>query len=166
MTENGASYLADVGTAFGNDYVRPLQCITPGSWETWCERIPRGMMNRSWLLATDNGSSFIARRFVDFIGDQYSHVRIQYRTPQQLGLLERFHRTLKTEEVYWRLYNNPQHARECLTEFQVRYNTLRPHWALLPELGGDPLVSADVYSGGEVIQIPRWQGWAARLARS
>ena len=51
MTENGASYLADVGTAFGNDYVRPLQCITPGSWETWCERIPRGMMNRSWLLA-------------------------------------------------------------------------------------------------------------------
>ena len=50
--------------------------------------------------------------------------------------------------------------RERLVEFQVRYNTLRPHWALLPELGGDPLVSADVYSGGEVIQIPRWQGWA------
>jgi len=27
-------------------------------------------------------------------------VRIQYRTPTQLGLLERFHRTLKEEEVY------------------------------------------------------------------
>ena len=127
------------------------------------ERICGQLLKRPFLV-TDNGSSFIARRFVDFVGDQYSHVRIQYRTPQQLGLLERFHRTLKTEEVYWRLYNNPQHARDCLAEFQVRYNTLRPHWALLPELGGDPLVPADVYSGGEVIQIPRWQGWA-RAAR-
>ena len=92
--------------------------------------------------------------------DQYSHVRNQYCAPQQLGLLERFHRALETEEVYWKLYNNPQHARECLAEFQVRYNTLRPHWALLSESGGDPLVPADVYSGGEVIQIPHWQGWA------
>ena len=123
-----------------------------------------GPLSKRPFLVTDNGSSFIARRFVDFVGDQYNHVRIRYRTPQQLGLLERFHRTLKTEEVYWRLYDNPQHARECLAEFQVRYNRSRPHWALLPELGGDPLVPADVYSGGEVIQIPRWQGWA-RAAR-
>jgi putative transposase len=119
-----------------------------------------GPLSKRPFLVTDNGSSFIARRFVDFVGDQYSHVRIQYRTPQQLGLLERFHRTLKSEEVYWRLYKNPQHARECLAEFHVRYNTLRPHWALLPEEGGDPLVPVEVYAGGQVIQIPRWQGWA------
>jgi putative transposase len=123
-----------------------------------------GPLSKRPFLVTDNGSSFIARRFVDFVGDQYSHVRIQYRTPQQLGLLERFHRTLKSEEVYWRLYKNPQHARECLAEFHVRYNTLRPHWALLPEEGGDPLVPVEVYAGGQVIQIPRWQGWA-RAAR-
>ena len=55
------------------------------------------------FLVTDNGPSFIARRFTAFIKDQFSHVRIQYRTPQQLGLLERFHATLKTEEVYWRM---------------------------------------------------------------
>jgi hypothetical protein len=55
-------------------------------------------------------------------------------------------------------------ARESLAKFQVRYNTSRPHWALSPESGADPLVPADVYSGGEVIQIPRWQGWA-RAAR-
>jgi hypothetical protein len=29
-----------------------------------------------------------------------AHVRSAYRTPTQLGLLERFHQTLKTEEVY------------------------------------------------------------------
>lgn len=123
------------------------------------ERIHGPLQNRPFLV-TDNGSSFIARRFVDFVREQYSHVRIQYRTPQQLGLLERFHQTLKTEEVYWRLYEDAQHARTCLAEFRERYNTLRPHWALVPEEGGDPWVPAEVYAGGRTIQIPRWQEWA------
>jgi len=112
------------------------------------------------FLVTDNGPSFIARRFAAFVRDQYSHVRIQYRTPQQLGLLERFHATLKTEEVYWRLYEHPQHCRACLAEFRERYNNVRPHWALVPDQGGDPLVPAEVYAGGRTIQIPRWQTWA------
>jgi transposase InsO family protein len=123
------------------------------------ERI-HGPLARRPFLVTDNGPSFIARRFAAFVREQYSHVRIQYRTPQQLGLLERFHQTLKTEEVYWRLYEDPQHARACLAEFRERYNTVRPHWALVPEEGGDPWVPAEVYAGGRTIQIPRWQQWA------
>jgi putative transposase len=123
------------------------------------ERIS-GPLARRPFLVTDNGPSFIARRFADFVREPYSHVRIAYRTPQQLGLLERFHQTLKTEEVYWRLYENPQHARACLTEFHVRYNTVRPHWALVPEEGGDPLVPAEVYAGARKTKIPRWQDWA------
>ena len=91
-------------------------------------------------------------------------MRIQYRTPQQLGLLERFHATLKTAEVYWRLYDHPQHACECLAEFRARYNERRPHWALVPQEGGDPLVPSEVYAGGRAIEIPRWQTWA-RAAR-
>jgi putative transposase len=124
-----------------------------------------GPLAKRPFLVTDNGSSFIAKRFVEFVREPYSHVRIQYRTPQQLGLLERFHQTLKVEEVYWRLYDNPQHARACLAEFHVRYNTMRPHWALVPEEGGDPLVPAEVYAGGRIIRIPRWQDWA-RAARA
>jgi putative transposase len=123
------------------------------------ERI-HGRLAKRPFLVTDNGPSFIARRFVAFVADQYRHVRIQYRTPQQLGLLERFHRTLKVEEVYWRLYDHPQHCRECLAEFRARYNQQRPHWALIPEEGGDPHVPAEVYAGGRTIQIPRWQQWA------
>jgi transposase InsO family protein len=119
-----------------------------------------GPLSRRPFLVTDNGPSFIARRFLAFVKDQYSHVRIQYRTPQQLGLLERFHATLKTEEVYWRLYDHPQHCRACLAEFRQRYNERRPHWALIPEEGGDPLVPAEVYASGRTIQIPRWQEWA------
>jgi putative transposase len=129
--------------------------VARGEAERVCGPLPKRP-----FLVTDNGPSFLARRFGGFVGELYTHVRIQYRTPQQLGLLERFHQTLKTEEVNWRLYDGPQHARECLAEFRARYNMLRPHWALLPEEGGDPLVPAEAYAGGRSIQIPRWQEWA------
>jgi transposase InsO family protein len=128
------------------------------------ERVSGSLTKRPFLV-TDNGPSFIARRFVELIRELYSHVRIQYRTPQQLGLLERFHQTLKVEEVYWRLYENPQHARACLAEFRDRYNTVRPQWALVPDERGDPLVPVEVYAGGRTIRIPRWQEWA-RAARA
>jgi putative transposase len=80
-----------------------------------------GPLTKLPFLVTDNGSSFIARRFGAYVKERFLHVRIQYRTPQQLGLLERFHKTLKEEEVYWRLYDSPQHARKCLAEFRERY---------------------------------------------
>lgn len=119
-----------------------------------------GPLPRPPFLVTDNGPTFVARRFMAFVRDDYSQVRIAYRTPTQLGLLERFHRTLKDEEVYWRIYDNPEHARTCLAEFRQRYNQRRPHWALLPEAGGDPATPEEVYRGAVVTQIPRWQGWA------
>ena len=125
------------------------------------ERI-HGPLAKTPFLVTDNGSSFIARRFGAFIKERYAHVRIQYRTPTQLGLLERFHETLKEEEIYWRLYEDPAHARICLAEFRQRYNTNRPHWALRPEEGGDPLTPQEVYASGRAIQIPKWQSWAVK----
>ncbi|MBI1323342.1 hypothetical protein GC170_09165 [bacterium] len=32
-----------------------------------------------------------------------------------------------------------------------------PHWALIPDSGGDPLVPAEVYAEAREIHIPRWQ---------
>ncbi len=119
-----------------------------------------GPLTKPPFLVTDNGSSFLAKSFNAHVRDVYTHVRIRYRTPTQLGLLERFHRTFKDEEVYWRLYDNPAHARECIAEFRARYNRSRPHWALIPADGGDPLTPHDVYVSGGEIQIPKWQGWA------
>jgi len=123
------------------------------------ERV-RGPLQKTPFLVTDNGSSFIAKRFCDFIRRDYAHVRIQYRTPTQLGLLERFHRTFKEEEIYWRMYTGPAEARKCIEEFRVRYNTIRPHWALIPPDGGDPLTPQEVYEYGLAVGIPKWQGWA------
>jgi len=123
------------------------------------ERIGGPLKARPFLV-TDNGTTFTAQRFARFIQPHFEHVRIQYRTPAQLGLLERFHQTFKTEEVYWRLWDNPAHGRECIVEFRERYNHRRPHWALVPEGGGDPVTPADVYIHGIATQLPRWQPWA------
>ena len=123
------------------------------------ERI-HGKLAKPPILVTDNGSSFLARRFVSFLDGKMSQVRTRYRTPEQLGLLERFHRTLKQEEIYWNLYSSPADAREKLAAFQIRYNEVRPHWALQPVEGGDVVTPKDVYCGGQAIQLPRWQSWA------
>ena len=119
-----------------------------------------GPLAKRPFLVTDNGPSFMARRFESYLKGLFSHVRIRYRTPTQLGLLERFHRTLKEEELYWRMYDSPEHCRQCVAEFRARYNGQRPHWALVPEAGGDPVTPEDVYVGGVRTQIPKWQGWA------
>lgn len=119
-----------------------------------------GKLPKLPFLVTDNGPSFIARRFNNHLKDRFRQVRIRYRKPTQLGLLERFHKTLKEEEVYWRLYDHPEHCRSCLAEFRDRYNDRRPHWALIPFEGGDPLTPQEVYVTGRKTQIPRWQAWA------
>lgn len=119
-----------------------------------------GPLGKPPFLVTDNGSSFLAKRFNAHVKDLYTHVRIRYRTPTQLGLLERFHRTFKDEEIYWHLYDSPAQARESIAVFRHRYNESRPHWALIPETGGDPLTPEDVYGSGCALQIPKWQGWA------
>lgn len=117
------------------------------------------------FLVTDNGSSFLAKRFRAHVGETFRHVRTRYRTPQQLGLLERFHQTLKREEVYWQLYDSPADAREKLAAFRERYNMIRPHWALGPADGGDVVTPWDVYVDGVAITLPRWQGWAKAARR-
>jgi len=124
-----------------------------------------GPMSAMPFLVTDNGPSFLAKRFHRFVQDRFSHVRIQYRTPTQLGLLERFHRTLKQEEIYWRIYDSPAHARQCIEEFRVRYNERRPHWALIPPTGGDPRTPQEVYCNGYRTQIPKWQPWARKARK-
>ena len=104
-----------------------------------------GPLAKSPFLVTDNEPSFLARTFRRHIDGDYTHVRIGYRTPTRLGLLKRFHRTLKTEAVYWKVYASPGEARESLEVFRRRYNEVRPHWALVPPEGGDPVTPAEVY---------------------
>ena len=124
-----------------------------------------GQRPENVTIVTDNGSSFLARRYRKMLEENgFEHVRIRYRTPTQLGLLERFHGTLKKEEVYWQIYQSPQHGRESLEAFRRRYNEVRPQWALIPESGGDPITPSEVYRGQVNCRLPKWQPWA-RQAR-
>ena len=109
---------------------------------------------------TDNGACFLSHKFQTYLKSRFYHVRIQYQTPQQLGLLEHFHGTLKWEEIYWRYYDNPQEARTGLESFRYRYNYQRPHWALRATANTDPWTPAEVYEHDYPIIIPKWQGWA------
>ena len=43
-----------------------------------------GPFGKTPFLVTDNGASFLARRFQKQIQGQFAHVRIRYRTPTQL----------------------------------------------------------------------------------
>lgn len=119
-----------------------------------------GKLDAVPFLVTDNGSCFIARHFEEALAEKFAHVRIRYRTPQQLGLLERFHETLKQEEVYYKEYETPWEAMNSLEQYRNLYNKIRPHWALKPIEGGDVLTPRDVYIHGKTIQIPKWQAWA------
>ncbi len=122
-----------------------------------------GPLKRPVFLVTDNGTSFIAKRFrqeQDRLAREsglerlFSHVRIGYRMPTHLGLLERFHRTLKEEEVYWKVYRDPIEAEQSLREFRRRYNEDRPHWAL--ELAR-PI---QAYRNEVKVKPPKWSKWA------
>jgi transposase InsO family protein len=137
-----------------------------------------GPLTRPVFLVTDNGPSFIARRFREALGSvqiaatgisAFSQVRIGYRMPAQLGLLERFHATLKHEEVYWNLYADPREARQKLDIFHERYNRARPHWALV---AADPataparvLTPHEVYVNGHKVNPPTWSRWVGWLEK-
>jgi len=137
-----------------------------------------GPLQKPVFLVTDNGPSFIAHRFRDALAgiqiaatglSAFSQVRIGYRMPTQLGLLERFHGTLKAEEVYWNLYADPVDARQKLEIFRERYNQARPHWALAP---ADPataparvLTPHEVYVNGYEVSPPKWSRWVGWLEK-
>ena len=61
---------------------------------------------------------------------------------------------MKREEVYWHVYRSPADGREKLATFRARYSEIRPHWALVPIEGGDPLAPAEVYVHGLEVQVP------------
>lgn len=88
-----------------------------------------GSMPGPVRLVTDNGPSFISRGFMAYLREvrAFDHVRVGYRSPELIGLLERLHRTLKQEAIWPMDYLDPLHAKQHLEEFVRYYNSERPH---------------------------------------
>jgi len=94
-------------------------------------------------LITDNGISFTSRRFQKYLNSAgiFNHIRISYRSPELIGLVERLHLTLKEEEIWPKEYCDPIEAEKELKKFIEFYNNERPHQAL------NYLTPWEVYSG-------------------
>lgn len=86
------------------------------------------------IVVTDNASTFVnlkGRKLTPFqaacgrLG--IDHRRIPFGHPQSIGRIERFHRTLREEEIGLHLYSNPEEARERIRAAIERYSTQRYH---------------------------------------
>jgi len=86
------------------------------------------------VIVTDNGSAFVnlkGKRLTAFQQVCYqlsiSHRRIPFGHPQSIGRIERFHRTLREEEISLHRYTNPEEARQRIRAAIERYSTQRYH---------------------------------------
>lgn len=82
-------------------------------------------------IISDNGGQFISKEFKKYIHhSDYTHVRTSVSYPQSNGKLERFHRTIKQEEVRRKSYVSLEDARRSISEYVSCYNTERLHSAI------------------------------------
>ena len=88
------------------------------------EAVGRNGGNPLQVVVTDNGFAFF-QQACSRLG--ISHRRIPFGYPQSIGRIERFHRTLREEEISLHQYSNPEEARERIRTAIKRYITERYH---------------------------------------
>ena len=91
-------------------------------------RLPEGSRNARVTLTTDNGTQFTSTRFIETVNRLgITHRRTAYNHPEGNSYIERFHRSLKEEEVWTAEYRNLQEARTSIARWIEEYNHDRPH---------------------------------------
>ena len=92
------------------------------------ERLPEGSREGSLTLTTDNGTQFTATRFIETLNRLgITHRRTAYHHPEGNSYIERFHRSLKEEEVWGSEYRSLEEARTGIGRWIEEYNHDRPH---------------------------------------
>ena len=92
------------------------------------ERLPSGSRSASLTLTTDNGTQFTSSRFLETLGRLgITHRRTAYHHPEGNSYIERFHRSLKEEEVWTAEYRSLEEARASIARWIEEYNHDRPH---------------------------------------
>ena len=95
------------------------------------EAMADGSRGSGLVLTTDNGTQFTSTRFVDTLSRLgITHRRTAYNHPEGNGLIERFHRSLKEEEIWLNEYRSLAEATESIARWITEYNHDRPHRAL------------------------------------
>ena len=91
-------------------------------------RLPEGSREARVTLTTDNGTQFTSTRFIATLNRLgITHRRTAYNHPEGNSYIERFHRSLKEEEVWIAEYRDVQEARASIARWIQEYNHDRPH---------------------------------------
>jgi putative transposase len=91
-------------------------------------RLPAGSRESDLTLTTDNGTQFTSARFMETLTRLgITHRRTAYHHPEGNSYIERFHRSLKEEEVWTSEYRTLSEARENIGRYLAEYNHDRPH---------------------------------------
>jgi len=92
------------------------------------QRLPAGSREADLTLTTDNGTQFTSSRFLETLGRLgITHRRTAYHHPEGNSYIERFHRSLKEEEVWTAEYRSLEEARASIAAWIEEYNHDRPH---------------------------------------
>jgi len=92
------------------------------------ERLSAGSREANVTLTTDNGTQFTSSRFLETLGRLgITHRRTAYHHPEGNSYIERFHRSLKEEEVWTAEYRSLEEARTSIARWIEEYNHHRPH---------------------------------------
>ncbi len=91
-------------------------------------RVARGQPQASVTLTTDNGTQFTSSRFIETLARLGITLRrTAYHHPEGNSYIERFHRSLKEEEVWTAEYRSLDEARASIARWIREYNHDRPH---------------------------------------
>lgn len=105
--------------------------MTEADVEITIERAREKFPNVNPRIISDNGPQFISKEFKEYMRScQLEHVFTSPRHPQSNGKLERFYRTIKTEEICKNSYLTLENARKRIEQFIIYYNTVRLHSAI------------------------------------
>ena len=92
------------------------------------KRLPSGSREENVTLTTDNGTQFTSSRFLETLGRLgITHRRTAYHHPEGNSYIERFHRSLKEEEVWTAEYRSLEEAQASIARWIKEYNHDRPH---------------------------------------
>jgi putative transposase len=106
------------------------------------ERLPAGSRGAGLTLTTDNGTQFTSARFLETLARLgIIHRRTAYHHPEGNSYIERFHRSLKEEEVGLAEYRNLDEAHESIGHYLWEYNHDRPHRGLRDRTPREAFVS-------------------------
>jgi len=133
LTAQGWAYLVVYMDCYTREIVswclsercRTQETLT-GLYEAVAARKPEGL-----TILTDNGPQFTSRLYEGELSSLgITHRRTAYNHPEANGMVERFFRSLKEEEVWQNEYESLAEARGRIGAWIMFYNKERPHMAL------------------------------------